>query len=66
MEDPRWSAKERMIIARTKQYLGGSYSVKVEVEELEGLLGPDEVNLGRSKRRKRVRNIYDPQHRWSK
>ena len=50
MEDPRWSAKERMIIARTKQYLGGSYSVKVEVEELEGLLGPDEVNLGRSKR----------------
>ena len=34
-----WSAKERTIIARTKQYLEESYSVKVEAEELEELLG---------------------------
>ena len=39
-----WSAKERTIIARTKQYLEESYSVKVEVEELEELLGPDDVD----------------------
>ena len=30
-----WSAKERTIIARTKQYMEESHSVKVEVEELE-------------------------------
>ena len=33
-----WSARERTIIARTKPYLEGSYSVKVAVEELEDLL----------------------------
>ena len=37
---------ERTIIARTKQYLENSYSVKVEVEELEDLLGPDDVDVG--------------------
>ena len=40
-----WIAKERTIIARTKQYLEESYSVKVEVEELEELLGPDDVDV---------------------
>ena len=44
-EDQMWSAKERTIIARTKQYLERSYSVKVEVEELEDLLGPDDVDV---------------------
>ena len=38
-----WSARERTIIARTKQYLEESYSV--EVEELEDLLGPDDVDV---------------------
>ena len=37
--DQMWSAKERTIIARTKQYLQRSYSVKVEVEELERSAG---------------------------
>ena len=45
VEGRRWSARERTIIARTKQYLKGSYSVKVEVEELEDLLGPECVDV---------------------
>ena len=40
MEGRRWSARERTIIARTKQY-----SVKVEVEEVEDLLGPQDVDV---------------------
>ena len=44
-----WSAKDRTIIAKTKQYLEKSKSIKVGIEELESLLGPDdtEVNFGR-------------------
>ena len=45
VEDQMWSARERTIIARTGLYLGESYSVKVEVEELEDLLGPDDVDV---------------------
>ena len=39
------SARERTILARTKQYLERSHSVKVEVEELEELLGPEDVDV---------------------
>ena len=39
-----WSARERTIIARTKQYLEESYSVKMEVAKLEDLLGPEDVD----------------------
>ena len=39
------SARGRTSIARTKQFLEGSYSVKVEVQELEDLLGPDDVDV---------------------
>ena len=42
VEDQMWSARERTIISKTTQYLEESYSVKVEVEELEDLLGPDD------------------------
>ena len=45
VEDQMWSARERTIVARTKQYLEESHSVKVEVEELEDLLGPDDVDV---------------------
>ena len=46
MEGRGCSARERTIIARTKQYLEESYSVKVEVEEeLEDLLGPEDVDV---------------------
>ena len=38
-----WNARERTITARTKQYLERSYSVKVRVEELKELLGPEDV-----------------------
>ena len=44
-EGQMWSAKERTIIARTKQYLERSYSAKVQVEELENLLGPDDADV---------------------
>ena len=41
------NARERTIIARTKQFLGKKLqcSVKVRVEELEGLLGPEDVDV---------------------
>ena len=44
-EDQMWSARERTIIARTKQYLEVSYSATVEVGELEHLLGHDDVDV---------------------
>ena len=40
-----WNARERTNIARMKPYLARSFSVKVRVEELEGLLGPEEVDV---------------------
>ena len=43
--EQKWSARERMIIARTKQYLEESRSLKVEVEELESMLGPDDSDV---------------------
>ena len=38
-----WSARDRTIIAKTKQYLEESKRSKVEIEELESLLGPDDI-----------------------
>ena len=38
-----WNARERTIIARTKQFLEKSRSVKVQVEASEALLGPEDV-----------------------
>ena len=40
-----WNARERTIIARTKQHLERSSSVKVQVEEFEALLGPEDVDV---------------------
>ena len=45
VEGRRWTARERTIIARTKHYLEESYSVKVDVEELEDLLGAEDVGV---------------------
>ena len=46
MEDQIWSARDRTVIATTKQYLEESESFKkVEVEELESLLGPDDSDV---------------------
>ncbi len=42
VEQQIWSARDRTIVARTKQHLEESYSMKVEVGELESLLGPDD------------------------
>ena len=38
-----WSARDRTIIAKAMQYLEESKSLKVEIEELESLLGPDDT-----------------------
>ena len=59
-----WSAREKTIIARTKQYLKESYSVKVEVEELEDLLGPEDVavdfrRIMKEARAERGRKIFE-------
>ena len=40
-----WSAKERTLMARTKQFLERSHSAKVQVGELEDLLGPEDVDV---------------------
>ena len=40
-----WNARERTIIARIKQYLGRSFSVKVQVDASEDLVGRDEVEV---------------------
>ena len=58
-----WSARERTIIASTKKFLETSYSVKVVVEELEELLGPEDVDLDsrrilKEERDDRGRNIF--------
>ena len=45
MEDQIWSARDRTVIARTKQYLEESKSLKVKAEELESLLGSDDSNV---------------------
>ena len=44
-EGKGWNARERTIIARTKQFLERSRSVKVQVEALQALLGPEDVDV---------------------
>ena len=41
----RWTARDRVVIARMEQYLDESDSLKVEVEELELLLGPEDSDV---------------------
>ena len=45
VEDQIWSARDRTVIARTKQYLEESKSSKVEVEELESSLGTEHSDV---------------------
>ena len=40
-----WSAQDRTVIAKTKHYLEERKSLKVEIEELESLLGPDDTDV---------------------
>ena len=59
-----WNARERTNIARMKQYLKISLSVKVRVEELEGMLGPEEVGVDsrrilKQAKDERGRNIFE-------
>ena len=63
MEDQTWGARDRTVIARTKQYLEENKSLKVEVEELESLLRPDDSDvdfrrfLQEARDEKRLRDI---------
>ena len=59
-----WNARERTIVARTKQFLERSYSVKVRGEDLDDLLGPEDVDVDfrrilKEARDERGRNILE-------
>ena len=58
-ENQMWSARDKAVIAKTKQYLEERECSKVEIEELESLLGPDdtEVDFRRILGQKRLRDI---------
>ena len=38
----RWTARDRVVIAKMEQYLNESDNMNVEIEELELLLGPED------------------------
>ena len=65
----RWTARDRVVIARMEQNLDQSDNLKVEVEELELLLGPEdsEVDLryilmfARRKNGRRIFQIFSSQ-----
>ena len=64
VEGQGWSAKERTLMARTKQFLERRHSVKVQVEELEDLLGPEDVDVDfrrilKEAREERGRKIFE-------
>ena len=41
----RWTARDRTVIARMEQYLNKNDNMKVEIEELEFLLGPEDPEV---------------------
>ena len=43
--DQIWNARDRTVFARTEQHFGKSDSMKVEVEELKSLLGPEDSEV---------------------
>ena len=53
--------ERKTIIARIKQYLERSFSVKVQVEALEALLGPEDVDVHL---RRILKDARDEQGRW--
>ena len=60
----RWTARDRTFIERMEQWLNGNDNMRVEIEELEFLLGPEdsEVDLKhilRSARRNKCGRIYE-------
>ena len=52
--------EKRTIIARTKQFFERRYSVKVRVEELDGLLGPEDVDVDFKRILKEARDERGP------
>ena len=41
----RWTARDRTVIARMEQYLNENDNARVEIEELESLLGPEHSEM---------------------
>ena len=41
----RWTARDRTFIARMEQFLNENDNMKVEIEELELLLGPEDSEV---------------------
>ena len=52
-DEHRWTAGDGTVVAGMEQYLNKSDSMRVEIEELESLLGPEdsEVNLRHASRK---------------
>ena len=44
-QNHRWNARDRAVIAKMEQYLNKSDSIKVEVEELQFLRGPEDLEV---------------------
>ena len=71
VEDQMWSARDRAITAKTKRYLEVSQNMKGELEELESLWGPDDLDvdfrrtLEEARGQKGLRDIGDLQLRRS-
>ena len=60
----RWTARDRVVITRMERYLDESDSLKVEVEELELLLGPEDsefdlMHILMYARKKKGRKIFE-------
>ena len=45
MEDQIRSARDSAVIARTERYLEVSQNMILEIEELESLVGPDDLDV---------------------
>ena len=45
VEEHRWTARGRVVVKRMEQYLDETDSPKVEAEELEHLLGPEDSEV---------------------
>ena len=45
VEDQMWGARDRTIIAKTKQYLELSKSLKLEIQELGSFLGQNDLDM---------------------
>ena len=65
MEDQIWRARDRAAFARTKRCLEVGQNTKVEIQELESLLGPDDMDVDFRRFMEEARGLRDLQLRRS-